>query len=307
MIAIRVTPVITTADRLGLTVFFAIIAHAILILGVTFTSEIHNLAKLDIMEIILVHKADDKPPEKADYLAQANQQGGGESERLERPGAPLSSPFPDQVADMAATAQTDSGSPPPEPVKPENILTTELDVAPPAPSDKPYQPSRPAIVKNSEPRPSQAQKNISAAALISRSLAIATLDAEIKQALYNRTKRPRKTFISANTREVNYANYMEAWRAKVERVGNLNYPNEARRRRLSGSLILEVALNADGSIHDISVRRPSGHKILDDAAVRIVKLASPYARFPKAIQKQTDILYITRTWQFLSSNRLMSH
>ena len=98
---------------------------------------------------------------------------------------------------------------------------------------------------------------------------------------------------------------MEAWRAKVERVGNLNYPDEARRRRLSGDLLLDVALRPDGSIHRILLRRSSGHTVLDDAALRIVKLAAPFAPFPKDIREETDILHVERTWQFLTSNRLV--
>jgi protein TonB len=92
---------------------------------------------------------------------------------------------------------------------------------------------------------------------------------------------------------------MEAWRAKVERVGNLNYPEAARKQNLSGSLILDVALNADGSINQITIRRSSGQKVLDDAAIRIVELASPFAPFPEQVREETDILHITRTWQFL--------
>ena len=95
---------------------------------------------------------------------------------------------------------------------------------------------------------------------------------------------------------------MEAWRAKVERVGNLNYPDAARRNKLTGSLILDVALNADGSVNQINVRRSSGSKILDDAAIRIVELSSPFAPFPDNIKAETDILHITRTWQFLDNN-----
>ena len=92
---------------------------------------------------------------------------------------------------------------------------------------------------------------------------------------------------------------MEAWRAKVERVGNLNYPEEARRRKLAGQLVLDVALNPDGKINQITIRRSSGHKVLDDAAIRIVELAAPYAPFPEEIRAETDVLHITRTWQFL--------
>ncbi len=92
--------------------------------------------------------------------------------------------------------------------------------------------------------------------------------------------------------------YMEGWRAKVERVGNLNYPYQAKRQKLSGNLLLDVAINADGTINAITVRRSSGHKLLDDFAVRAVELAAPFDPFPANIRVDTDILHITRTWKF---------
>jgi protein TonB len=94
---------------------------------------------------------------------------------------------------------------------------------------------------------------------------------------------------------------MDAWRAKVESVGNFNYPSEAKRRHLTGNLLLDVALNADGSINEIAIRRSSGQKILDDAAIRIVELAAPFAPFPPEIRSELDILHITRTWKFNES------
>jgi protein TonB len=127
------------------------------------------------------------------------------------------------------------------------------------------------------------------------------LSAELDRKLEARSQRPRRKFISASTREYKYASYMEAWRAKVERVGNLNYPDDARKNNISGSLILDVALNADGSVNQITVRRSSGSKVLDDAAIHIVELSSPFAPFPNQIRKETDILHITRTWQFLDN------
>ncbi len=114
-------------------------------------------------------------------------------------------------------------------------------------------------------------------------------------------KRPRRKFISASTKEYNYAAYMEAWRSKVERVGNLNYPQQARRQKLSGNLVLDVALRPDGSIDEITIRRSSGEKLLDDAAIRIVELSAPFSPFPQHIKDETDILHIMRTWQFLNN------
>jgi protein TonB len=137
--------------------------------------------------------------------------------------------------------------------------------------------------------------------LLRQSFNIASLSAQVKNKLEAKAQRPRRTFISASTTAYRYAAYMEAWRAKVERVGNLNYPDEARKRKLSGNLILDVALNPDGSVNDIVIRRSSGHKILDDAAIRIVHLAAPFSPFPADIRKDTDILHITRTWQFINN------
>jgi protein TonB len=125
-----------------------------------------------------------------------------------------------------------------------------------------------------------------------------------KRELY--AKRPRRKHISASTQEYQYAAYLEAWRRKVERIGNLNYPDEAKRRKLYGNLVLSVALRADGSVEEIRLTRSSGQALLDDAAIRIVRLAAPYAPFPKEIREETDILEITRTWQFLSDNQLFS-
>jgi protein TonB len=135
---------------------------------------------------------------------------------------------------------------------------------------------------------------------------MASLSAEIDRRLQAYAKRPKRKWIMARTKEHNYAAYMEAWRQKVERVGNLNYPDEARRANLSGNLLLDVALRPDGSIDEIILRRSSGKKVLDDAAIRIVKLAAPFPRFPKRISQETDILHVQRTWQFQSGNRFSS-
>jgi protein TonB len=115
-----------------------------------------------------------------------------------------------------------------------------------------------------------------------------------------------RKFINARTREFKYAAYMDAWRAKVERVGNLNYPDEARRQKLSGSLLLDVSVNPDGTVNEIQLRRSSGHKVLDDAAIRIVRLAAPFPPFPKDIEQEVDILHIERTWQFIDGGQVVA-
>jgi protein TonB len=137
--------------------------------------------------------------------------------------------------------------------------------------------------------------------LLTNSFEIASSNNEVRREMIEKTERPRRKFISASTKEYEYATYMDAWRRKVERVGNLNYPEEARRLNLSGSLRLDVALNKDGTINEITLRKSSGEKLLDNAAIKIVELAAPYAPFPKNIENQVDILHILRTWQFINN------
>ena len=308
-------PEVTPADRLGLTVCLAVIAHAIVILGVTFASEDKVQPRYDTMDIVLVQEKS-KAPDKARLLAQADLEGGGDTAEHVSPATPLPPPFPDNQAAVATPAPT---RPPPHPPRPRTVdRPQEQNPENPAQSRQPLAVSsehaeQPLSTGPDEhdqsrqqqtPRPEvkEAPQRPTATQLLTDSFRIAALSAEIKRKLEARAERPRRTFISASTRAYKYAAYMEAWRAKVERVGNLNYPEEARRRGLSGDLILDVALNPDGSINEIIVRRSSGHKLLDDAAIRIVRLAAPFAPFPTDIRKDTDILHITRTWQFLDNS-----
>lgn len=133
---------------------------------------------------------------------------------------------------------------------------------------------------------------------------IAALNARIKARDQERTGRERRKAISTNTKEYRYASYLDAWRRKVERIGNLNYPQEAKEKALFGSLILHVAVRADGSLEGVRVVRSSGHEVLDQAAVSIVQLAAPFAPFPDDIKAETDVLDITRVWQFQPNHRL---
>jgi protein TonB len=336
--AVTARPQVTSLDRFGLTLCLAIILHGIIILGVTFAPEDLVQPRYNTMEIILVQQRSQEAPEEADLLAQANLEGGGDVEEEVNPATPTPAPFPEQTPEITAPPPAEP-APPPEPVPPpapeevvetpepepkviEETLVAETGVAEvPEPVEveqpeeeiKPAEPvEQPPVVAKEETPPIEEKvekpvpekprrKQPTAAALLTNSFKIASLSAEIRRKMETRAERPRRKFISASTQEFRYASYMEAWRAKVERVGNLNYPDEARRQRLSGSLILDVALNKDGSINQITVRRSSGHKVLDDAAVRIVQLASPFAPFPDQIREETDILHITRTWQFLNN------
>jgi protein TonB len=283
---------------MGLTLFFAGTIHAVAILGVSFSLEDRASAPpadrtLDVM--VVQSRDTDKEPDEADFLAQANQEGGGEEQEVVRPRteAPM---LTDQNKKREAAKNT-LFTPPPQPNKPP--VRRVLSVASPADQKVERDPTNRPIP------PTRRRLNV-AQIMASTNQEISRLTAELHRKTEAYAKRPRHKHISARTKEYKYASYLDAWRRKVERVGNLNYPDEARRQRLHGSLILHVALRPNGTIINVWVRRSSGHKLLDDAAVRIVKLAAPYAPFPAEIRKETDVLDITRTWQFLSSNRLLA-
>jgi len=323
-------PLITPTDRFGLTFCLAVMAHGILVLGVTFAPEDIPPPRYETMEIILVQQQSEAP-EDAKILAQANLQGGGDESEADSPSTPLPAPFPQEDPEIAtpppesqAPAESAADAPEiiaetePEPAEIEEELAVKSSEAEKRLAEKVDIKDEEAKITEEVAKQQKPDENLrdrqvpekpelpptpSATTLMTNSFKIASLSAQIRRKLQAKAERPRRKFISASTKEYKYASYMEAWRAKVERVGNLNYPDAARKRKLSGSLILDVALNNDGSINQITVRRSSGHKVLDDAAIRIVELASPYSPFPDHIRVETDILHITRTWQFLNSNK----
>lgn len=272
---------IDSTDRLTLTLFFAIALHAMIILGVTFgvyddPPPPQTLPTLDIT--IATHST--APPEEADYLAQTNQDGGGNVAEKVRP--------QEALPEQAPSVQPQQPTP-----KPTQVVTRDN--------------SEHLVLQKEAAVPDQTPEKISATELIERSLEIITLNKQITELREAYAKRPRQVFITARTREFKYANYLAEWVNKVEKVGNLNYPDDARREGISGGLLLDVALNSDGTVRNISVLRASGQAVIDEAAIRIVNLAAPYAPFPPEISKDADIMHITRTWEFSTTNRLVSH
>jgi protein TonB len=268
--------------------------HALVILGVSF--DIHRGQPPEperTLDITLVKpKPQPEKPLDPEFLAQVSQEGGAEVQAEERPTAPPSPPTIEPEPAPAREIER-AGAPEPELQRPEPVLTAQRapeqtvrrDPAPPVPA-----PSQPDIAQ----------------LLASTQQEIDRLTSELDRRTLNASRNLRRKAINASTQEYKYASYLEAWREKVERIGNLNYPDEAKRKKLYGNLMLHVAVRADGSIEQIRVVRSSGHKVLDDAAVRIVELAAPYAPFPPDIRAEVEVLDITRTWQFLSGNRLFS-
>ena len=288
--AIALQPESAPLDRLGFTCYLAALVHGAFIFGVAPAPRDPAPPRYETMEVVLVQRPDETLSETA-HLAQANQQSGGEVPLETAPALPQ--PDADQQTEAPALPET----PPPAPRAPQ--IQTIVDAMPfPAESLKPLSIEAPAM-EAVEVAPSVKTPEPSATALLTEGLRMVAKNAAAQRQPETNLAGPRRKFISASSREYKYAAYMEAWRAKVERVGNLNYPEEARQRGISGNLVLDVALTPDGDIHQITVRRSSGHKILDEAAIRIVELAAPYAPFPPSIRADTDLLHITRTWQFL--------
>jgi protein TonB len=271
---------VTATDRFALTLFFAVAAHAMIILGITFgmheDSPPSNI--LPTLDITVVTR-ETPPPEEADYLAQSSQDGGGNVSEKVKP----TQSVPEQAP--AVTPQ----QPAPTPAQ---VVTTAV-------ADR-------QLRQEDTPTPESEKPDLTAAELIERSMEMVNLDAQLSESMQAYAERPRQIFVSARTQEYKYANYMREWVKKVERVGNLNYPDQARRQGLTGKLMLDVIMNADGTVRDISILRPSGHAVLDEAAIRIVNLAAPFAPFPPEILKEADILHITRTWEFSTTNRMQT-
>jgi protein TonB len=284
-------PVISHTDRLSLTVFVALALHALFILGISF-----NLVdevppeSLTTIEITLVHNKSQDEPDDADYLAQANQLGGGDTAEKVRDSSPFSNSAPTQEKGIAPDSQRDLALP---------ATTTKKDNVEYLTTEKSNQRVNSAQQKLPFP---EIKKKPTAAQLFERSQEIARLSAKIQELKKSYAMTPRITYVhGVAAKEIYYASYVDAWRAKVERIGNLNYPEAALRKGINGSLYLIVDIDVDGNLKDVRILRSSGYKILDAAAKRIVHLAAPYPPLSKQIREKTDILRIPRVWHFKSS------
>ncbi|MET0067749.1 MAG: energy transducer TonB [Candidatus Thiodiazotropha sp.] len=278
-----------STDMLGLGLFIATALHAFMILGITFkpTDPAKPEFRQQSLEVMVVRRLAEppKPDEEADFLAQTSQTGGGEETERVKP----------QIAE----APLPSAPPQPRPVA---KRPQEQPRTPSLTAETSKQQVRAEPPPNTPPPPLPSARQL----LASKNLEIARLTAELERKTQAYAKMPKRKSISASTKEYKYAAYLDAWRRKVERIGNLNYPDQARRDKLYGNLVLHVAVKSDGSVEQIRVLHSSGHQLLDDAAIRIVRLAAPFSPFPQEIREETDILDITRTWQFLRSGQLFS-
>ncbi|MFO0255059.1 MAG: energy transducer TonB [Betaproteobacteria bacterium] len=284
----------TARTRFGAASAVSVLVHAFLLFGLGFVMpeprELHNSAPA--LSVVLVNAKSQAKPLTADALAQHNLDGGGNTDAKQRAQSPLPAITKDtettelrvaqkRVAELEQEAQkllTRSGS------------TSEVDTT--------------ARRQANAPNPERAP-NVDSADLVQRSLAIARLEAQISKDWNAYQERPRRKFVGARTQEFRYARYIEDWRQKIERIGELNYPQAARDQRIYGSLIATVSIRADGSLEKVQIDRSSGNKVLDEATVRIVTLAAPFSALPPDITREVDILHITRTWTFTRADQFV--
>ncbi|HET8806987.1 MAG TPA: TonB family protein [Methylophaga sp.] len=327
-------------DRLIFTLLFSVIIHVAVILGVSFNvfSSPTN-APVNNLDITLVKQQTLKAPEEADFLAQADNEGGGELD------TPTPEPTPDLPIPLAEDSPT--SSPPVEMAEVEPLEPVPL-MAPPAvlpelePVTEPVPEPKPEPAPDHEPEPEPeiadekitrktAERQVESAEAETEALEsaeqvaepaaqrpsaqqmmaqarseISSLQDQLAKSSKAFSERPKKRRISAATKEFAAAAYMRAWEMKIERIGNMNYPQEARDKGINGSLMLSVDIRPDGSVptDGIVVSRSSGHKVLDDAAIKIVRLGAPYANIPDNVLKGNDMLTIIRTWKFESQRGL---
>jgi periplasmic protein TonB len=282
------------SSRLKLAILISVVCHAAVLFGINFKSPLPKDSKAsNPLEVVLVNSKSASKPSKADAFAQANLDGGGNTRSDRR----AKTPFPVAQKDNQAV-ETDTATQETEQLEQEaQRLMTEAN------SDQLMYQAEPPLVQSEGGR-----NAIDTMGLVQRSLEIARLEARIPVNYEAYQHRLKRKFIGARTQEFRFARYAEDWRLKVERIGNLNYPEAARREGLYGKLQLTVGIKSDGSLESIEINRSSGRKILDEAAMRIVHLAGQngFAPFPPDISRDTDILHITRTWVFTRSDELAS-
>lgn len=240
------------------------------------------------LDVMLVNSKSATKPAAPDVVAQANLDGGGNTDEQRRAKTPLPVTREVERGDDIKRARK----------RVEDLEAKQrqlLSQLKPAPATVPVETPK---APSEAPPPA-----VSGVDLLSSALALARMEAQIARQVDEYNKRPRKQFVGARAAESRFALYVESWRQKIERVGNLNYPEDAR-GRLYGTLRVTVSIKPDGSVDEVQIDRPSEHRILNDAALKIVRLAAPYAPFPPEIRKDTDLLVITRTWTFAPGDRL---
>lgn len=279
---------ISDQDRFGMTFFLATIFHGIVILGVTFSIAPPADSKTSpALDIILVQTQSPDEVDDAEFLAQVSQQGGGAALEKARPRELFSAPT---LSQQSGIAQQDSQQQQRRKQAQQVAMLTQQDAEYIITSEDQSSEEEVLDTPNNSQREQKQQT--------------AKLAAEISNSIEHQASIERTRYLNSSTKEFTPAKYMREWINRVERVGNLNYPDKARREKLSGTLILDVVINADGKLIKTDLRQSSGHQILDDAARRIVKMAAPFSAFPEKLRAEADVIHITRSWEFLNDSKM---
>jgi protein TonB len=280
-------PLVPGNRRLAVAIGISLAMHALLMTLHFSFPDASKAMREKALDVVLVNAKSAKKPTDPQALAQANLDGGGNTDENRR----LKTPLP-------PTPQQTTGNE----IERMQRRYRELEVAQQKMLTEAKTARAVAAARNAAEQPTPVT-SVSGLDLAESARAMARLEGEINKSVDEYNKRPRKKFIGARTEEYRFAQYIEDWRRKVERIGTLNYP-EAARGKLYGSLVLTASINHDGSLNRVDINRSSGYKVLDDAARRIVQMASPYAPFPPEIRRDTDILEITRTWYFTQGDQV---
>jgi len=280
-------------ERFGFTVFLSACVHAIIILGVGFTY-LEELNSEPALEITMAQYRSEFAPDEADFLAQENQIGSGALDSAAAPSTPFKSDFNADVIQEVV------------PVPQAQEIVNEIEVQDAAVISS-FQNEQQVQQQLDELEPEEEKLLTDQSTPDDLSLAIASLQAQLDLQRQAYAKRPRKYKISsASTKKSHDALYLDSWRRRIEAVGNINYPSEARIQRLYGNLRMLVALLPNGEVSEIQILQSSGHTVLDQAAIQIVNMAAPFDPFPEAMRAEADILEIIRTWRFHEGNALTS-
>ncbi len=306
-----------TMDAMKIAIVISVFIHAI-ILTIKFQPELKKLAdRLPSLDVVLVNAKTKSAPDKAELLAQANLDRGGNTESDRKLKTALPSPKekaaevklkPNSQAQSAAKSAKLKAQEAREQKRVDELEKQAQELLTQVNSTKKIASSPTQNAASAEPEKGEQQTKVKSQLntqeLITAAREIDKLEAQIAKQQDEYQKRPKRKFIGARTKEYRFALYVESWRQKVERIGNMNYPEAAKAQKLYGQLRMTVSIKADGSLESVIIDQKSNYPVLDEAAKRIVELAAPYAVFPDDIKKDTDILSITRTWTFTQEDQL---
>ncbi|HNV88799.1 MAG TPA: TonB family protein [Methylotenera sp.] len=309
---------VRTVSAISVAIWVSILIHVV-ILSIKFQPELRKLAdRMPSLDVVLVNAKTKPAPDKAELLAQANLDRGGNTEANRKMKTALPSPKeqttevklkPNSEARSAAKSAKLKAQEAREQKRVDDLEKQAQELLTQINSSKKIESNPTQNAASAEPEQGEQKakaKALDRADLIAASLEMDRLQAQIAKQQDEYQKRPKRKFIGARTKEYRFAMYVESWRQKVERIGNMNYPEAARAQKLYGQLRMTVSIKADGTLESVVIDQASPHEVLNEAAKRIVELAAPYAVFPEDIKKDTDILSITRTWTFTQEDALQT-